>query len=220
MLNKIANIEASKGYNSSGRRNVSSYEKYLHSFGESENLSKDSVQFSPAAVFLAAVNWKLAEINRSSENELNLNFYIEDVHFLINIDFTDFYRTTHQKILMEKKVKTRNGNTIQQVELFVQKPPVRLFEKYPSVPIEGIQALFSKISKLKLKGQLQKYETFTFSILKDGIEESLYDDFVNIFFILYSFIAKLGGYGISKSVRFPSTDAERIIFEKITVKNA
>jgi hypothetical protein len=219
MLNKVANIEPSKGYTSSSRKNATPYEKAFRTYVENVSHEHDSVQFSPAAVFLAAVQWRLAEVNYSSENEVVLEFCIGDIKFNVDLNFTDFYKTTHQKVKMEKVVGGINGSKKQVVELFVKKPPIRIFEKYSQFQISGIQALFEKISKLKLTGQIRKYETFTMSMLSEGLEDAIYRDFVNIFNVIYSFIAKLGKFGINKAAKFPESKAEKIIFEKIAVTN-
>lgn len=72
---------------------------------------------------------------------------------------------------------------------------------------------------MKLFGQINRYETFTISMLTDGIEDEIYKDFTNIFNVIYSFISKLGKFGINKTVQVPQNENEKIIFEKITVNN-
>ncbi len=220
MLNKIANIDSAKGYKSTKRQaSAGAYERYLHNFAENKEIHGDSVEFSPAAVFLASVNWKLAEISYPSENEIAMDFYIDDIHFFINLDFTTFYKTIYQKVTLNKVVNGLEGKQKQTVSLLVAKPPIRIFEKYAKFSVDGIQTMFKRIKKMRLFGQINRYETFTISMLTDGIEDEIYKDFTNIFNVIYSFISKLGKFGINKTVQVPQNENEKIIFEKITVNN-
>ncbi len=221
MLNKIVNIESTKGYKSSNRpKSTGIYERFLHSFDEEKSGGKDSVHFSPAALFLSSVNWRLAELSYPAENELKLDFCIEDVHFYIDLDFNTFYKTAYQQIKLEKDATNNLGQKQKQtVILLVAKPQIRIFEKFPAFGINGIQKMFDKIKKLKINGLLRKHDFLVFSMLKENTEEEMYKDFTNVFYVIYSFIAKLEKFGINKASRFPRYDGERIIFDKISVKN-
>ncbi len=219
MLNKIANISSSKNYGSNSRGSISRYEKYYNHLSEKSEMTKDQVVLSPATVFLASVNWNFSEINYESEDELNLKFSIDDVKFILNIDFKDFTKTSYQDIILEHFAKGITNNKRQVVKLKVKKPHVKIFEKYAPFPINGIKALFQKISSLNINGEINRNTSFTLSVLKEGIEEQIFNDFKNIFFVVYSFASKLGKYNFSRNTRFPENLGDDIIIEKVIVKN-
>ncbi len=219
MLNKITNISSSKNYGSGGRGGVSRYEKYYNHLSKTSDMTKDQVVLSPATVFLASVNWNFSEINYDSEDELNLKFSIDDVKFILNVDFKDFTKTSYQNFILERLTKGIANNKRQVVKLKVKKPPVKIFEKYAPFPINGIKALFQKISSLNINGEINRNTSFALSALKEGIEEQIFNDFKNIFFVVYSFVSKLGKYNLSKEIKFPDKSGEKVLVEKVIVQN-
>ncbi len=221
MLNKISNIESAKGYKSSNNKLRSTgYEKILHSYTATEDAPLDSVQFSPATVFLSSVNWDSVELHYESSNDLILSFAISNINFTIELNFVDFYKTSHQKVLLKRKFSKYGKQKIQSITLLVKKPEIKIFDKYPKFEIPGIKRLFYKITNLNLEGQYSRNDIFTINELLDGIDDLIYEDFVNIFYVIYSFIAKLGKYGLTKSTVFPASNKNKIAIEKITVRNA
>ncbi len=216
MLNKIGNIENSSKFTHTHRKNLSIYEKYSKSNAFAEDLGQDSITFSPAATFISQVNWQIGEVDYSSSNNVLLDFFIENVHFKMNIDIVDFYRNSYQKVFLSSERTSLTKRRLFNVILLVKKPDIRLFERYSSFPIKGIQSLFNKLEKLNFTSDLLRFEEVVYSTILDGVEENVLVDFTNIFYVIYSFLHKLKKYDIQNHFEFPVGRNNLIKIEKVT----
>ncbi len=218
MFNKIANIGILKD-NTSRSKSYSSYEKRQYRKKSKENISRDSIVFSPAALFLTEVKWGLSGIDYSAESLIKFNFNIGSVNFKLTIDFNEFYKSSHQEVWISKDSDSLHKPKRYSFKLLIHKPAIRLFEKFPPFEIPGINALFNRAEKMKINSEFYKYEGMAMLSLIDGLSEQMYDDFSKIFFVIYSFIDKLGKYDINHKYIFPRTDLDNIIIEKVLVRN-
>ena len=102
MFDKIANIGILK--DNSGRNPYSSYYKTGKKKTRNEKSIGDSISFSPAAIFLAEVKWGLSGVDYSSNSLVKFDFNIGAINFKLQIDFNDFYKTSHQEVWVSKEV--------------------------------------------------------------------------------------------------------------------
>ena len=103
--------------------------------------------------------------------------------------------------------------------MLVQKPGIRLFEKFPPFSIPGISLVFKRIEKMNIKSEFYKYESLALHSLLDGLEQQIYEDFTKIFFVIYSFIDKLGKYDLNHMYVFPKNNMNNILIEKVLAHN-
>ena len=156
MFDKIANIGILK--DNSGRNPYSSYNKTGKKKTRNEKSIGDSISFSPAAIFLAEVKWGLSGVDYSSNSLVKFDFNIGAINFKLQIDFNDFYKTSHQEVWVSKEVYKYGKKKKYVTKLLVKKPKIRLFEKFSPFDIPGIQSFFERIEKLNIGTEFYKYE--------------------------------------------------------------
>jgi hypothetical protein len=217
MFDKIANIGILK--DNSGRNPYTSFEKTGKRKARQEKSVGDSISFSPAAIFLAEVKWGLSGVDYSSNSLVKFDFYIGAINFKLQIDFNDFYKTSHQDVWVSKEVLKHGKKKKYVTKLLIKKPKIRLFEKFAPFNIPGIQNFFARIEKLNVGSEFYKYESMALISLIDGMTDQIYEEFTKIFFVIYSFIDKLDKYDINHMYVFPETSLDRIVVEKVFAQN-
>lgn len=212
MLGKIVNINPDGKYSKAKKHG--NYESFLKKSFDSNFFPRDSIVFSSAAVFLSKIGWQLKEVRNQSKDKIHINFVVSDIEFSADVDLVGFIVSPRQLIGMIK----RNGQSNKVIKTFVKASVRKLFyleEEIDSRELKGINNLFSKIDKLQLEGNFDKYDSFAFNNLLDGISSEIEDDFIFILSGLYTFIEKLKKYETMKSYKHIDDQKAPIVIENI-----
>ncbi len=219
MFNKIANIGILKDNSSGHQQGYPAAEKAVIRRVKRKKVNKDSIVFSPAALFLTEVKWGLSGVDYSSESQIKFDFNIEELNFKLTVDFNEFYKTSHQVVWVSKDIFRKEARKRHSLKILVRKPNIRLFEKFPPFPVPGIASVFRRVEKMNIKSEFYKYESLALHSLLDGLEYEIYEDFKKIFFVIYSFIDKLDKYDLNHMYVFPNNNMDNILIEKVLVKD-
>ncbi|MAT57493.1 MAG: hypothetical protein CMF23_05925 [Ignavibacteriae bacterium] len=212
MLGKIANINPDGKYTKAKR--YGNYENFLQKSFDSNFFPRDSIVFSSAAVFLSKIGWYLNEVKNHSKDKIHLNFIIDEIEFSADIDLVGFTVSSRQLLGMIKK----SASSQKVIKTFVKVSVRKLFYLEDEIMIRemsGIKKLFEKIDQLKMEGNFDKYDSFAFNNLLDGIQSEVEEDFIFILSGLYTFIEKLKKYESMKSYKFIDDKKSAVIIENI-----
>lgn len=215
MLDRVLNIKTGIGIR--GEERAASYEKFVSTPAMKEAFGKDSIIFSPAALYLAKLNWQLREINYPTKDKVFLDFYIGDFHFQIEIDFLIFYSRNRQTLHISRIKKPVDKRKRYSTFLSVRKDKLRLMEEYLEADLEGIKILFDRIIDFDTNNRLAENTTQDNQRLLAGIETRLYSDLQYIFAAIFTFIDKLGKFNVIKNHKFSDEVSEQVIIENIKV---
>lgn len=215
MLDRVLNIKTRMGVRSEER--AASYEKFAANPAMKDAFGKDSIIFSPAALYLAKLNWQLREINYPSKDKIFLDFYISDFHFQIEIDFLVFYSKERQTIHISRIKKPRDKRKRYSAFLSVKKDKMRFMEDYMETDLDGIKILFDRIIDLEARDRLVIGNRGASRNLISGIETRLFSDLQYIFAAIFTFIDKLAKFNVIKKHKFSGDTSEPVIIETIKV---
>lgn len=213
MLERIANIETKNGFK--GSRKATPYEKFLRKPFAEKEFGKDSIVFSPAAVFLSSIGWQLKEVSYPSQDKVKIVFFISDFEFETVVDLVDFYQTTHQsfKVTQNRMIDGKAGKVM--VDLSVKKPDYTLPEEQSRTLINSLKELFGRISDMRIYSEFDRLDSTVLNTIIDGIETKLVKEFDEILKALYLFVNKLGKFKIASSHQFEQNYDSPITIEKI-----
>jgi hypothetical protein len=224
MLDKIINIKATllyqkekDVYNSLERANL---EKFLAVTVKNKQGTKDSIKFSPAAHFLARINWRLKDLAFDHDGgKLLIAFSTGGYDINTEVDFLNFhiavrqfYEITGGTVLKNKIVKAR----IRISAAKKSKPPQ---DEKAILSFPGLDELFKRIYSLELSGEIDKYYSSALPELMDGIGETLVAEFEYINGALFTLIDRISPGKIAPNYVFGDDRNEPLIIEKIKVLN-
>ncbi|MGE5432435.1 MAG: hypothetical protein ACM3QX_15240 [Syntrophomonadaceae bacterium] len=224
MLDKIINIKASpqyqkeKGiYNNLERDNL---EKILAGTVINSQGTKDSIKFSPAAHFLARINWQLKDLAFDNDGgKLFIAFSMGgyDIHtevdFLkFHITLRQFYEITSSRILNNKYIKA-------QIRISAVKKSKSAMSEKAVLNFPGLDELFSRVYALELSGEIDRYYSSALPELMDGITETLIAEFDYINGALFALIDRISPGKMAPNYVFGDSRDETLIIEKIKVLN-
>ena len=213
MLEKIININSNQPYK--GKKKSGNFEKFLNKPQIEKVFGKDSISFSPGALYLSKINWQLKEIDYPAEEKVVVQFIIDEFEFTSEVDFVNFYTNNYQKYKVNKKKVDQWEKTKALVEFKVYKGQLMLEDNYSAFQPNAIRSIFKKISNSPMEIE----DSHKYSDLLYGIEDDLVLEFQLITNHLYTFINKMGKYNIVNDYVFNLADEKPITLEKITAIN-
>lgn len=210
MLERILNIKTELDLT---RKQKSSYEKFLTKPSTVKEFGRDSIVFSPAAIYMARLNWHLLEVSQIKDGCMRFSFVIEGKEFSTELCFKTFYSDIRQSYRVSKDFDD-NKKTIIEVSVF--KDLVKLEDEGKSFSLKNLNILFGRIVDLELSGSIERPNSCFLEELMDGIEIPVAGEFANIQASLYSFIHKLGKFNFIKNYSFRTDFLDPVIIDKIT----
>jgi len=216
VLEKILNINPNGSYK--GKKKTSSRTEFpLHYNVSGKHSIKDTITFSPAALFLAHINWELKEIQYPSSENVFLKFIIAGIEFFVEINLNELYSNIMQQFSILNVHRSKIKEKAVLVKLSVAKDKVVIMENPIKFEIPFINQLYDRILDLDLHSALTNEDDIMMKNLTDGIKEQLLEEFQNILYGVYTFLDKLGKFNLVKNYLFEHEVNDPLIIERITV---
>ncbi len=216
MLEKILNINPNGSYKRKKKTN-SKTEFPLHYNVQAKHSIKDTITFSPAALFLAHINWELKEIQYPTSEHVLLKFVIEGIEFYVEINLNELYANVMQQFSILNVHRSKVKEKAILVKVSVAKDKITTVENPMKFEIPFINQLYDRILELELHSALTNEDEVMLKNLTDGIKEQLLDEFRNILYGVYTFLDKLGKFNLVKNYLFAHEVNDPLIIERITV---
>lgn len=217
MLEKIINIKPAVSYQGGKKSYSSSYEKFLNKPFARNAFGADSLAFSPAAVFLSKIDWRLKEIDISENEKLKINFYIENIEFETNIDFSEIENLSERKYLVSKNLENTDEKKRAEFIILLKKDKIALTENYLNDELNGINNFLQRIFISDFSFTLTSNDGYLINDLLSGIEDKLREEFNNIDSALFTFLNKLEKFPPIKNINFEEGTFEPMKVEKIKI---
>ncbi|MGD8777650.1 MAG: hypothetical protein PVH88_01665 [Ignavibacteria bacterium] len=213
MLEKIININSNQPYKG-GKKSKGNFENFISKTYAEKNFGKDSIIFSPAAVYLSRINWLLKDVSYPADEKIVIEFIIDKFDFKTEIDLLTFAAAGYQEYTVIKKGSSLVRKNSSLVKLKVLKSKTQKSDVFNSNGFAGLNTLFNRIENLKIASSFDKNDSYSISYLLDGILDDIFKEFESINNSLLTFISKLGKYDFGKELKFEN-ELEPIIIEKV-----
>lgn len=219
MLDPILNINHKERYKGGVKSQNNFYSIHKHS--EEKNTSKDSALFSPLARLLSKINWRIINIQYPSADQILLNFQKGDLEFLTLIDFRELYVNPYHEFSIFKKEIRENKELTFQVQLKVKKEKIDILEKIIPLEIDGLEEIFSRISKINY-GDVNKQD-FTIvnsQLLQNlvyGLEDKIHDELNTILKAIYTLISTHQSNKIRKNYELNIERNNPIMLKRVSI---
>lgn len=214
MLDKITNIKTDLNLNSKEKR--SEYEKFARKPFLREIFGKDSIVFSPAAIFLARLNWHLNEIKNDEKDLYVFDFFVDSIRFLLEIDIKNFFEQRNQAIKIIKHDESSGSKLLTKME--VLKSSGSFSDNKQVLGISEINKFLDSIFNLHIEGELNRSDSFIIDELADDNIDELYYELDQINKAVYKLIEKLGKLNFNEGYSFSQFDElTKIKIDKIVV---
>lgn len=218
MLDGIVNIKTDRDY--ANRNSVSRYQRFLDRAYENDYFGKDSIIFSPAAVYLSKLHWHLKEINFISDDKFHFDFFINDVEFITEIDLLNFYSEPEQKYKLVRQIELDENPLKIFIEIEVKKELKLDDIKTVRMEPAKINQLFNRVYDMKINSQINRFDKLVNHNIASDITEEIYEelDFVNN--AIYNFLTKLEKFTFKKYYKFDYKKPSPITIQRILTFNA
>jgi len=214
MLSKISKISSDAPAQGGGSGFYYPFRKKMEK--KNTNLIVDDhANISPALNFLSNFKWILNELSFPDENNVALDFTIENIRFKTHINYINFLTEPRFNYTLLSELTTNDVVSKILVNVSVQKNPAQFLQYYNLIPLQATQVLLERIHNLNVENQITKYDIDVLQELLDGIESDIKNEFEFINNTIYTLIEKLGTLGLKENHIFYSVSEENIIIEKI-----
>jgi hypothetical protein len=215
MLNKISNINSGLDLNRSVK-----YKKYKKngsgSFHEHYDIN-DSINISPALAFFEDSNWKLRNLNKSSDNKIHLEFAIKEFDFRLVVDTSSLSSLSYLKYSVHKLNEMSLNKSTITTDIVVELKQRLNINFYDNLNM--LDVLFSRISRLNIHDELTRKDTSYLNQLYDGIQHGLYKEFEAISSVVLNFIEKYNGLNIELKKQSENLIENNIAIDRIKIIN-
>lgn len=213
MLDRIINIKTDLNLSQNGNPFLQG--KTYSKTADGKFIPYDSIIFSPAAHYLARVQWKLKEIEKISKSKVRVNFLFSGFEFQTEIDFLKLFSLSREffKVIKEPVDDTDTSKTL--VHLSVKKNKIIYMNNPRIVSLNYLNVLFERINELDIKDELNKYDCYALGEIMNDLTDGINKEFQYIISVLYTFIEKLNNLGTNQNYQFKSSDEELVTIEKI-----
>jgi hypothetical protein len=187
MLDRILNINPQDKYKSGVK--ISNHPYAVNRHDHDKNNSKDSALISPLARLLSKINWEIIKIEYPSNDEILLNFLVNDLEFLTVVNLNDINEIPLQEFLIYKTTLSQNLKIRTEIKLLSKKQEISIINRPDPIITENIEYLFNRI------GEFTNYETYSSSekiVLNNfifGFEKEINEELDYILHVIYTFIS-------------------------------
>ncbi len=213
MLDKIINIKTDLNLSRNGNPFI--HGKTYNKTADGRFVPYDSIIFSPAAQYLAKVNWKLKEIHQISKSKVKVNFLYSGFEFQTEIDYHKLFSLSREFFRVMKDTTNDYEGNKSLIVLSVKKNKIIYMNNPKIVSLNYLNVLFERIEGLDIKDELNKYDCYALGEILNDLTEGINKEFQYIISVLYTFIEKLNNFQTNQNYQFKSNDEEAVIIEKI-----
>lgn len=213
MLEKIENISRNKPYK--GKRHSTNFDKYFNKDSAPIKTVKDSINFSPAALYLSSLKWDIREIEYPSSDDIAFTFFIGEFEFRTKINLTDFFIEPLQLFSVSKTEIRNNTKNKIVAKININKLLVKTLTTNSDTELEVFRKLFGRIKSLKNHNSDAK-NTLILNDLSAGYEKELFYEFRKIINSIYTFINKQEKFHIPNRFKFKDNNFELVKIEEIS----
>lgn len=214
MLERIENISRNKQYR--GKRHSNNFNNYFNKSSASVNIGKDSISFSPAALYLATLKYTIREIEYPSGDVIGFDFFIDEFEIETKINLAEFFIQPRQVFYLSRSIMGNNSSYKTTIKLNVNKLIVKSLLNNDEAEAKVFRELFDRIKELKINSNFDINDSSVVNLLKDGYEERLFSNFSTIINNLYTFIYKHEKFQVPNQFKFKGNDYGLISIEEIS----
>ncbi len=214
MLEKIENISRNKSYKR--KRHSAGFDQIFNKQVEPAKNVKDSISFSPAAVYLASLKWTIREIEYSSPDNVNLIFFIGEFEFRTKVNVTDYFNEPRQLFYVSRAEIGSNTKNKVTIKINVKKLLVKSLTTNSYVDVGVLREVFDRAKELKIIHNFDTNDSSMINEIQDGYEERLYNEFSKIINNIYTFINKHDRFHVPNQFTFNDNNHELISIEEIS----
>lgn len=213
MLEKILNIKSESGYNGGGNyQHPGAFNRQNGRPAVQERPRGDSLSFSPAAAYLAKIDWHLKEVDFSANDRLMLVFITGNLEFRTCIEFL---RTGSRSRLFYDISDTLSISGPKPVlTISVSSAGFEPAELIKPAELKLVSRLMQRVRELGLTGEMDKYNNPSLSMLLEGLEQQLMNEFEFINMSLFSLVQILSG----NRFKWVSMASGELTTESITIE--
>ncbi len=189
MLNKIINISPGSDFNHPNKFGKNGRSFYHNSVNEYNN--KDSVNLSPAILYISRLNWHLKQIKNSSNDSIFIAFEIADLLFETTVEVGNLKSPEYlnYKIIKEKSRYDISKKFMAEITADIQKSNGS--EIADVIKFNGLNTLFDRIFMLDVESEISLRDSISLNNLFEGIEMKVEEEFNYINNNLIIFVEKL-----------------------------
>jgi len=189
MLNKIDNISAGSEFSKSTKpagpginaASVNSRRADVH----------DSVNISPALLFLNQVNWRLKEFKHSGNEKLYLNFIVSNIEFFTKIDLVNLTKAESLNYNLLKEENTINSRVKIYTDISSGLKEIRYDMEPYLINFSALNVFFRRVMEMKIYRELTRGDSYIFNDLLNGITNGIQNEFEQLNNQVFVFIYKL-----------------------------
>ena len=148
---------------------------------------------------------------------LKISFYIENIEFETNIDFSDLYNSNERKYIISKEHEIVEEKKRAEAIVLLKKDKIFLSENYGNENLEGITSFLKKIFNADFDFALTSSEKYLIDDLIYGIDEKMIEEFNNIESALFTFLNKLEKFPPVKSHKYEVEIYDPMQIERIKI---
>jgi hypothetical protein len=187
MLDRILNINPQDKYKSGIKVNNNLYAVNRHD--QEKHNSKDSALISPLARLLSRINWQIIKIEYPSNEEILLNFMVNEFEFLTIVNLNEIYESSFQQFSIFNQF-LHNGVQIRtEVNLLSKKEKISIIDSPDPIITENIEYLFEKIGEYTNHRKYSSTDKIVLNNLIFGIENKIKEELEYILKVIYTFIS-------------------------------
>lgn len=217
MLDKIKNIESGSDYRGPGSQFLLNKNPNQRHFSRGTELH-DSVNISPALLFLNQINWKLKDFKHEVNERMFIDFIVSNIEFQTNIEIVSLnsLHSLNYNIIKENK-EERNQKILAQLSVRLDRIDYERNDLI--VDFNTMHVFLERLFKLNVKTELNMGDSVALKNLLDGLMTGIKDEFDHVNSLLFIFFDKLTGIKLKNEIQLESVP-EPVSIKKIKLINA
>lgn len=188
MLEKILNINPQDKYKS-GLKVPSGNNFIVNKYDQDRQNSRDSALFSPLAKLMSQINWRILNIEYPSNDEILMNFMVNDLEFITVINFNEMYSKPYQEFSIYRTRNLLNKRKHYEAKLKVEKYEVSILQTPDPIETENLSILIDRIAKLNFMNNQKIFDLNILNKLINDIKLDINKELNYILKVIYTFIS-------------------------------
>jgi hypothetical protein len=217
MLDKIKNIDSGSDYRGPGSQFLLKKNPYQRHYSRGTELH-DSVNISPALLFLNQINWKLKDFKHEVNEKLFIDFIVSNIEFQTNIEIVSLnsLHSLNYNIIKGNE-EDKKGKILAQ--LSVNLDGVDYERDDLIVNFNTLHVFLERLFKLNIETELSVGDSLALKNLLDGLMSGIKNELDHVNSLLFIFFDKLTGIKLKNDDRWEDVP-EPVSIKKIKLINA